>query len=807
MSRYAIRARSSRRLTTLSIARITIALVAAPLVPRSLFAQQPGPAVAAGQTAAATTATISGIVRSSKNAPLADVAVRVEGTRRGAMTDAEGHFRITDVPAGNVRVVAQRLDLGADSANVTLPADGTVQLDLHLREVAVVIAPTVVSATRERQRREEASATIDVLDGEEVRRTRAAHPAMLMNRVPGVHVSELSGEGHSMAMRQPITTKPMYLYLEDGVPTRATGFFNHNALYEVNIPQSAGIEVLKGPGTALYGSDAIGGVVNVLTRPAPLTPTMEANLEGGAFGYRRVLASGGFTSGGGHNGLRADVNVTHSDNWKDAAPFNRQSGTVRWDVVAGNGWTAKTVVTGSNIKQQDVPAIDSSRFFGGQRALNLAPIAYRRVQALRVSSAIEKDAGASLWSVTPYARYDVLDLIPSWQLTYDPQIWDQRNTSVGLLAKYRRDFTPLRARVIVGADADLSPGSFVADQAVVTRTGTNRIFSSYSVGNRQYDYDVTYGSASPYIHTEISPSSKLRIDAGLRADFIGYKYDNLLTPLDTGAHRRPADRDVSYSHLSPKLGATYELAPAVNFFASYRDGFRAPSQGQLFQQSSAINTVDLAPVKVESYEVGARGSLGTRAIYQVSLYDMVIRDDIITFITASGTREASNAGRTRHRGIEVGTGVALAPTVKLDASYSISSQRYVDWTPQAATPTKAAVSYSGNRIDEAPRDLASAFLAWSPRALKGGRVALEWSHTGRYDTDPANTRSYAGYDLLHLHASAQMTPRMELFARVTNLANTPYAEIVTYDPSPFLRNQYTPGAPRSVYAGLRLSTN
>jgi outer membrane cobalamin receptor len=90
-----------------------------------------------------------------------------------------------------------------------------------------------------------------------------------MNRLAGVHVSELSGEGHSMAIRQPITTKPMYLFLEDGIPTRATGFFNHNALYEVNIPQSGGIEVLKGPGTAMYGSDAIGGVVNVLTRAAP----------------------------------------------------------------------------------------------------------------------------------------------------------------------------------------------------------------------------------------------------------------------------------------------------------------------------------------------------------------------------------------------------------------------------------------------------------------------------------------------------------------------------------------------------------
>src|SRR5215213_3271015 len=202
-----------------------------------------------------------------------------------------------------------------------------------------------------------------------------------MKRIPGVYVSQLSGEGHSMSMRQPITTKPMYLYLEDGIPTRATGFFNHNALYEVNIPQAAGVEVIKGPGTALYGSDAIGGVVNVLTRPAPLSPSLESSIEGGANGYRRLLATGGSRWRG--NGVRVDLNVTHSDNWKQDAPFDRQSGTIRWDAATSNGWTARTVLTGSRIDQQDVPAV-SQPVFDTATAVNLAPIAFRTVRALRL---------------------------------------------------------------------------------------------------------------------------------------------------------------------------------------------------------------------------------------------------------------------------------------------------------------------------------------------------------------------------------------------------------------------------------------
>ncbi|HET9012671.1 MAG TPA: TonB-dependent receptor [Gemmatimonadaceae bacterium] len=739
--------------------------------------------------------------------PAADVAVFLAGTTRGTVTGDDGRYQIAGIAPGSYIVVTQRIGAATQRSPLTIAEGERATLDVGLVTATTLLTPMTVSATRELRRRDEGSATIDVMDGAELRRSHASHPSGVMNRIPGVHVSELSGVGHSMSMRQPITTKPMYLYLEDGIPTRATGFFNHNALYEVNIPQAAGIEVLKGPGTALYGSDAIGGVVNVLTRPAPLTPGLEASLEGGAYGYGRVLLSGGGTRAG--DGLRADLNLTRSENWKQQSPFERQSGTVRWDHTASSGWTARTVVTGSHVDQQDVPPL-STALFDTSRALNLAPIAYRRVKALRVSSAIEREQGAGLWSVTPYARYDDMELLPSWQLTYDPQTWDTKNTSAGLLTKYRRDFAPWRARVIAGADAEVSPGSFLAQRAVVTRTGAARAFTSYTAGETQYDYDVTYRSASPYVHTEASPFSRqgallgaLRVDAGLRLDFSGYSYTSRLAPLDTGAHRRPANTTRAYAHLSPKLGATLTLDSATSVFASYRHGFRAPSQGQLFQQNSAANTVDLAPVKVDAFEVGLRGRFGWRATWQLSAYDMLVRDDIITYVTASNTREANNAGRTRHRGIEAGASAALTSALRVDASWSVSRQTYVEWTPQSATAMTAAVSYSGNLIENAPRDLGSVFLAWSPTALRGGRLALEWSHTGGYATDPANTHAYAGYELLNMYASGSISARTELFGRVTNLANAAYAELVTYDS--FQKDQITPGAPKSLYVGLKTS--
>jgi outer membrane cobalamin receptor len=117
-----------------------------------------------------------------------------------------------------------------------------------------------VTGTREGQLLSETPASVKVISGATLRQDKPSHPSQVLGQSPGVWVNVTGGEGHMTAIRQPLTTNPVYLYLEDGIPTRSTGFFNHNALYEINVPHAGGIEVTRGPGTALYGSDAIGGV-------------------------------------------------------------------------------------------------------------------------------------------------------------------------------------------------------------------------------------------------------------------------------------------------------------------------------------------------------------------------------------------------------------------------------------------------------------------------------------------------------------------------------------------------------------------
>ncbi len=647
-----------------------------------------------------------------------------------------------------------------------------------------------VSGTREAEPLATTPATVDTVSAGAIDETHPGHPSEIMNRMPGVHVNVTGGEGHMTAIRQPITTQPVYLYLEDGIPVRSTGFFNHNALYEINVPQAGGIEVLKGPGTALYGSDAIGAVINVLTRPAPLEPEADINLETGQNGWWRTLLSAGDTRDA--NGLRVDLNATHTDGWRDATDYDRYSGTLRWDRFLDSGATLKSVLAYSSIDQQTAGSSRLSRDdYENNPTLNYTPISFRKVQALRFSVDYQQESGDRLLSVIPYVRSNSMDLLPNWSLSYDPALWETSNTSVGMLLKYRVDLPEERARLIVGADLDYSPGQRTEHSLNVTRVGA--IYTDYRLNEKIYDYDVTYRAVSPYVHGEISVTKKGRVTAGLRYDNMKYDYNNKMTDLATGAHRRPGDTEVTFDHLSPKLGATWQFARTLNGFVSYRHAFRTPSEGQLFRQGSSDNTVNLKPIKVNSYETGLRGSL-REARYELSVYYMTKDDDIVRFRRNDGSRETQNAGQTLHRGVEIGLKTPIATQLSLAASYSYAKHTFESWSP------RAGVSYDHNEISAAPRVIANVRLDYRPAMLKGGRVGLEWEHLGAYWEDNANTRKYAGHDLLNLRADYQATRAVNLYARITNLTDETYATLASFNT--FRGEELAPGMERTFYAGL-----
>jgi iron complex outermembrane recepter protein len=740
---------------------------------------------------------IAGVVLTADGKPVAQASIGIAALGRSATSDSTGRFRLDGVRFGIHLVEARAIGYRPARQSVTIVPGDSATLEFRLKAATVTLPEVVVSTSREEQLASATPLSVGVIREQEIREARGHHPAELVNRSPGVYVSNFGGEGHATAIRQPITTKALYAYLEDGVPIRSTGFFNHNALYEINIPQAGRIEVIKGPGSAVYGSDAVGGVVNAFTREPSATREAELFAEGGSSTYLRALGSASSTFG--RNGVRADLNVTRADGWRDGTPYDRQSGTLRWDHDLSERTRVKTVAALSHIDQPGDGGSDlTPADFENAPFRTYSPIAFRRVKAARVSSELQVRGEQSSFGATLYGRYNELDLLPSWQLSFDPQTWESRNYSVGLLTRWRRTLVPLRTNLSTGIDLEYSPGSRLETEIQPERAG--QVFTGYTTGEVQYDYDVAFWQASPYAQADIALPGRVQLSAGVRYDHIGYDYENKLGVLETGTHRRPASAGVSFDRVSPKLGATWEVAPNASFFASYREAFRAPSESQLFRQGSAVSTVDLKPVRAGSWEAGFRTAIGGVATLEATGYTMRLRDDILTFFDPqTGLRLTQNAGATNHRGVEIGVGLALFRDLRLDGAVSYAEHTYAAWSP------RTGVDYSGNEMELAPRVLGNTRLTYRPAFLSSGVIVLEWVRLGSYWMDPENTRKYAGHSLFNAYGTLPVVAHLELTGRVTNLGDRRFAETSSFNAQQGER--FRPGAPRQFYLGAQYRFN
>jgi outer membrane receptor protein involved in Fe transport len=250
--------------------------------------------------------------------------------------------------------------------------------------------------------------------------------------------------------------------------------------------------------------------------------------------------------------------------------------------------------------------------------------------------------------------------------------------------------------------------------------------------------------------------------------------------------------------VSPKLGVAVELSPSVSAFASYRHSFRVPSEDQLFRQGSADNTVDLDPVRANSYEAGVRARASDRVSLELSAYTMTVKDDILSFFnTVDFSSQTSNAGRTRHRGIEAGASLGLTDYARLEGSYTYVEHKYLEWV------TATGTDYSGNEIESAPKHIANTRFVVTP--FRRGSIALEWQHLGGYFTDPENAHTYGGHDLFNVYFTQPVIRGFDLVGRVNNLANTRYANSASFNPfvAPDQQERFTPGLPRSFFLGAQ----
>lgn len=746
------------------------------------------------------------VVDAQTGTPLAGVNLTIVHTPIGTVTDATGNFSITAPTSGQPLKVSL---VGYTTQIFTVTENLSVRISLEPEPVS--LQPVVVSASREQQRRTETPVAISKISSSVVQDTKATALYQLINKVSGVYMVNLGNEQHTMAIRQPITYNALYIYLEDGLPIRPTGIFNHNALYEINMAGVQDIEVIKGPASSLYGSNAIGGAINFTTLKAQASPTARVSLQGDNYGYRRVDVGGGKTFG--KLGLYAGGYYARQRNsWQDYTDFDKFSFNLRADYQLSTATKLTASATYNSLDTQTPGNLDSAHFYSRSYGSNQR-FTYRKVNAFRTSARLEHQWNEQNSTfVTLFYRNNSTGQLPSYYISDERQngqyvrSYGQENNqsfhSYGLLAQHRKDSRFLHSRLIVGAYLDNSPNTYWAKYLDIKKDVANNYYTGFTNTDSLIDdYKIKLLNYALYAQYEMQLTTKLRVVAGLRYDRIGYDFTNGLPANRTRLKQQQANQ---YAVLAPKIGFTYDLAKGRGLYGNVSTGFQPPETSSLY---SSRQIKPLKQANFTNYELGGWVALLDNKMYlEATVYHLEGRDEIISVLQADNTTQNENVGITRHQGIEYALTYAPIADVNVRLSGTNAQHTFLEYSEvrtNFATGQSTTVDFSGNRINNAPRWIANAEVSYKPHSLPGARISLECQHLGQYYTNNANTKTYGGYDLLNLRLGyrfKQHTLRgLEVWGNVVNLTNVLYATTV-------LNNQYgdsyTAASPRTCTVGI-----
>lgn len=647
------------------------------------------------------------------------------------------------------------------------------------------IEKITVTATRVGKNVMDIGSNISWLDNEILKLIEQQHINQTLVRIPGAWISRGNGQEHLTAIRSPVLTGAggcgAFFIAQDGISLRAPGFCNVNQLFDANTEQASSLEVLRGPASTMYGSNAVHGVINVIT-PNPFdTKQSSLSLSVGPHDYTRGMFS--VSSATENHGFLFYGNATRDAGYLQESGFEQQKANLIHQYQGGK-WQIKNVLAVTHLNQETAGFISGFEVYkdASLKTQNPNPEAFRDSQSMRAYSQISYvENDTTSLTITPYVRSTDMQFLQHY-LPWQPLEENSQN-SVGIQAQFQKDYGGLM--MLSGFDADYTQGQLTETQADV--------FSPTLPAGIHYDYKVNATVYAPFVRLQWVATQQLILSAGVRYEHTQYDYDNGLSAgsacavgIENCRFTRPEDQIVDYGQWSHQINANYALTNNNRLYAQYSTGFRAPQATELFRLQAGQTVAELDAENVHSIELGLRGQ-NQSFFYDATVFSMQ-KDN---FIFQDTTRQNISNGKTSHLGIEL----ALSYQWQY---YYISANTTFAKHQYDSNLTLSRTNIKGNEIDTAPEHMGSAQLGW--RTDSGGFIELEWVHQGNYYLNPENSAEYSGHNLLNLRTGYTLNATLDISIKISNLTDEDYAERADFGFGSF---RYFVGEPRSVYATVR----
>ena len=632
------------------------------------------------------------------------------------------------------------------------------------------------------------ASNVFLLDDEQLERVNAVHIQQALSQVPGVSLQRGNGQESLPGIRSAVLTGAgacgSVLILEEAIPVRGAGACNVNELFDTHFEQAQQIEVVRGANSAFYGSNALTGSVNI-SLPAEGRDIVSA--EFGSNSYARAKAAVSYKGG------RVYATVTEDGGYRDDAGYSQQKFSWRHAQALGS-WQVQASATYTNLDQETagfIVGLDSylDRDLSRQ---NLDPEGFRKTRSLRAWFKASKQFSDSIRLDTSfYARDAEMD----FRLHFLPGDPLEQNAQRGVGWQSALNISPSdNVTWSFGFDGDITDSELQQSQDQAT-IGSAFLTETIPTGIH-YDYEVEAQQIAAFAHLDWFINDRWRLVAGARVEQTRYDYDNLAldgrtrddgTECGFGGCRysRPADRDDSFTHASPRLELTYKASQAWSFSAAIADSFRAPQATELYrlQGDQTVAVLDI----VESLSAQLSAQYQTE-VFSLSLSAYVMEID--NLIIRDSDSFNVDGQSTRSEGVEFSLNHTLSPqwswrAVGSFADHEYSSDLIID-----------GENFNGNQVDTAPVFFGSAFISF--KASEASSIELEVQRVVSYFLSPDNQSSYPGHTLLNARANYQHSEHWSISLRLLNLTDERYAERADF--TTFTDERYFPGEPRSAFA-------
>ncbi len=684
-------------------------------------------------TISAQQATIMGGVTGSNGEPLIGANIIIESTTTGTATDLDGRYRLTNLRSGDYTLIFSYVGYQSQKISVSISAGESKELNVRL--LPSFDMPQIELIGSRAQRLDRVPGSASVVTQQQIMQVSAISGHEVFRQIPGVHAVEEEGIGlrANIGIRglDPSKSRSV-LMLEDGIPIALAPYGEPEMYYTPAMDRMAGVELVKGSGSILFGPQTFGGVINYITADPPPVPTATLQFRGGESGFFTGQVGYGNTIG--NTGFKVNY-LRKQGEGIGLLDYTVNDLTGKFKLVA----TDRSVI---GVKLGLYDETSNSTYVGLTQAMY--------------------DAGGfdfvhlspdDLLNVRRYSGSVTHNYFVNDNITLSTTAFGYTTTRNWSRQDFDNVFNPDREYIRIVGNPDIPGGAiFFRDQTgnrnrqfevagIEPRLSVNykigKVYNELDTGFRYLyerafeqringdilspqsgllrDDEIRTGHAfSKFVQNAFNFTDKLSVTPGIRLEYFEYTRD-IRRLSNVNVNIKNTDESIE---LLPGIGFNYLLNDGIAFYGGIHRGYGPPRVKDAISAEGISEELDAE--KSWNYEIGTRARISNGFNFELTGFFLDFSNQIIPVSEAAGGAgrpgaSLTNGGATRHSGVEASFSLNLQRMlqttygidIRANATYvnaEFSEDRFVSHQGES-------INVKGNTVPYAPELLLSTTVA------------------------------------------------------------------------------------------------